>query len=172
MVFSTKSVIRRRFSSYLDQVAIIIRTNKDNEIIYANKRFSKISGYIASEYLGQNHELFKSKTFESRISKEIKSELSYGNIWNGIVKNEKKDGSSYYVNESVFPIYDDGTKDLIETLSIKFLVTTEEEQILKLKKYIINQKSQLLHSNNDISKSLKSEVTIYVSSTNIPSSSL
>ena len=157
MVFSTKSVIRRRFSSYLDQVAIIIRTNKNNEIIYANKRFTTVSGYKESEYLGQNHELFKNKTSESRISEEIKSELSYGNIWNGIVKNEKKDGSAYYVNESVFPIYDERTKDLIETLSIKFLVTTEEEKISKLKKYIINQKSQMLHSNNDISIILKEQ---------------
>lgn len=157
MVFSTKSVIRRRFSAYFDEVAIIIRTNKNNEIIYANKRFSKISGYKESEYIGQNHELFKNKTPESRISKEIKSELSYGNIWNGIVKNEKKDGTVYYVNESVFPIYDDVTKDLIETLSIKFLVTTEEEQISKLKKYIINQKSKMLHSNNDISIILKEQ---------------
>ena len=53
------------------------------------------------------------------------------------MKNQSKDGSSYYFNTTVYPILHPKTSEILEYMSVRFLVTDEENKTRELKKNML-----------------------------------
>jgi diguanylate cyclase (GGDEF)-like protein/PAS domain S-box-containing protein len=73
----------------------IIITDLDANIEFANKSFSKVTGYNPHEIIGQNPRILHSgKTSEATYS-DLWATLKRGEIWQGELINRRKDGSEY-----------------------------------------------------------------------------
>ncbi|MFT5787910.1 MAG: aerotaxis receptor [Shewanella sp.] len=87
---------------------LISSTNKQGVITYVNQRFVEVSGYTEQELLGQNHNLVRHPDMPKAAFKEMWEKLEAGQSWRGIVKNRCKNGSFYWVDAFVSPLFEQG----------------------------------------------------------------
>jgi diguanylate cyclase (GGDEF)-like protein/PAS domain S-box-containing protein len=95
----------------LDKNIITSSTNIDGDITYVSEAFCKISGYTKDELIGQNHRLIRHPDMKESVFKGMWKTIIEGKTWQGEVKNIAKDGSFYWVQTSISPIFNqDGKK--------------------------------------------------------------
>jgi diguanylate cyclase (GGDEF)-like protein/PAS domain S-box-containing protein len=90
----------------MDAHAIVSIADAAGDIVYANDRFCKISGYSADELLGQNHRLLRSQEQDDHFFAEMWETISRGEIWTGVIGNRNKAGGLYWVNTTIVPFLD------------------------------------------------------------------
>lgn len=91
----------------MDEHAIVSITDVKGDILYANDRFCKISGYSQEELQGNSHCIIKSNEHSPEFFQEMWKTISNGKIWTGELKNRKKDGSFYWVASTIVPFRDE-----------------------------------------------------------------
>ena len=74
----------------LDQHAIVSITDPHGNIVYANRKFCKISGYSSKELIGRNHNIVKSGIHPPKFFAELWSTITAGKVWHGEVCNRNK----------------------------------------------------------------------------------
>jgi PAS domain S-box-containing protein len=90
----------------LDHHAIVSIADTSGNIIYANNKFTEISGYSLAELLGHNHRLLKSGVHPAAFYEEMWATISGGTVWQGEICNRRKDGSYYWVESTIVPFLD------------------------------------------------------------------
>ncbi len=90
-----------------DRFALISETDTRGVIKYANPRFCEVSGYTLEELLGKPHNIVRHPDMPKGVFKDLWDHLKAGKIWQGEIKNRRKDGSHYWVLATVGPILDD-----------------------------------------------------------------
>jgi len=98
------------FSEYkklVDKVLIVSKTDTNGIITYVNDHFVKISGYSKKELIGQNHNIVRHPEMPGYIFRNMWNTISQGKIWQGIVKNRKKNGEGYYVRTMIAPLFNE-----------------------------------------------------------------
>jgi PAS domain S-box-containing protein len=97
--------VKRQLSSILEQSpAIILITDTEGNIEYANRKFTDTSGYALSEVLGKSVSIVKSGKTAREQYAALWTAILDGKVWNGAFCNRKKDGSEYWVYASICPI--------------------------------------------------------------------
>jgi PAS domain S-box-containing protein len=125
---SNKDKILSEYKRAVDAGAIVSKTNSKGLITYVNDAFVQISGYSKKELLGKRHSIVRHPQTSSEVFKEMWENLLNKKIWQGDLKNRKKDGTSYYVYGTIVPILDE--KDsIVEFLAIRYDTTILHEAI-------------------------------------------
>jgi len=97
----------RRMSQALQQAGEgIIVTDPKGIIEYVNPAFEKITGYSASEAIGQPVSILKSDVQETQIYQELWKTISQGEHWESTLIDRRKDGTFYPALVSIAPIYE------------------------------------------------------------------
>ena len=96
----------------LDEHAIVSISNTDGNIIYANDKFCKISGYTGEELLGKNHRIVKSDVHPPEFFKDLWQTISQGRVWKGELCNIAKNGMPFWVAATIIPILDEQAQPL------------------------------------------------------------
>ena len=127
-----------QLTNAINEVAVVIRTNLQGKITFANKMFCSVSGYKKSEIKGIFYNKLKHPNMDESVFSELWIEIQKGNIWEGIIQNICKDGKSYYLHANIIPLYDENDIDIIEFMWICFLTTQEEEEKNEFKKKVVS----------------------------------
>lgn len=90
----------------IDEHAIVSIADAQGNIIHVNDKFCAISGYAREELLGQNHRLVKSGLHEAAFYDDLWNTIGSGRVWHGEVCNRRKGGDIYWVEATIFPIFD------------------------------------------------------------------
>lgn len=90
----------------LDRFAIVSETDTRGIITYANSKFCEVSGYSLDELIGKPHNIIRHPDMPREAFKELWDTIKAGRIWQGEVKNRRKDGSHYWVLATVGPLLD------------------------------------------------------------------
>jgi len=90
-----------------DGNVIISQTDLKGTITYANRAFCEVSGYKASELMGEPHSIIRHPDMPKAAFAEMWETISGGQVWNGLVKNMRKDGRYYWVDTEILPIKDE-----------------------------------------------------------------
>jgi two-component system sensor histidine kinase/response regulator len=85
----------------------IVLTNPSGEIEYVNERFVELTGYSASEVIGQNCRILQSGLTPRETYREMWAAIQTG-IWHGEFANRKKNGDLYWESARIGPLRDRG----------------------------------------------------------------
>lgn len=91
-----------------DNDQLVSTTDLKGVITYANDIFCQVAGYSLDELVGQNHSLVRHPDMPKEAFKDLWAKLKAGQSWRGMVKNRCKNGSFYWVDAYVTPLYEEG----------------------------------------------------------------
>jgi PAS domain S-box-containing protein len=87
--------------------AIVSETDLKGVITYANRKFCEISGYTKEELIGQPHNIIRHPDMPKKAFETMWQTIKQGSVWNGLVKNLRKDGLYYWVETTITPLTDE-----------------------------------------------------------------
>ena len=105
---------------------IVSRTNLQGIITYANATFAQVSGYAPEELVGKPHNIVRHPDMPRSVFTSLWESLKREEMWEGIVKNLRKDGGFYWVYAEVSGVYKEGK--LVEYKSMRFPITPEQKR--------------------------------------------
>ncbi|PHR58471.1 MAG: histidine kinase [Arcobacter sp.] len=114
--------IFNQYNMALDQSALVLKTDLNGIVTYVNPKFVAVSGYSEEEFIGKNNNLIRHPDMAAEFFSNMWNHIKIGNTFRGNIKNKKKDGSSYYVDTTILPLYDIN-HDMKEYLSVQYEVT-------------------------------------------------
>jgi PAS domain S-box-containing protein len=76
----------------------------DGNIVYANDRFCKVSGYSRHQLLGQNHNMVKSGKQATPFYRDLWTTIRAGRVWTGEICNRAASGHLYWLQSTIIPL--------------------------------------------------------------------
>ncbi|MFN8285230.1 MAG: PAS domain S-box protein [Chitinophagales bacterium] len=121
------------YRTALIESAIVSIADKYGRIRYVNENFCKISKYAEHELLGQDHSIISSGVHSKTYVREFWKTITAGKIWRGEFCNKAKDGTLYWVDNTIVPfLNEDG--EPYQYVSIRKDITQKKEQEERLRK--------------------------------------
>ncbi|MBY0515645.1 MAG: PAS domain-containing protein [Bacteriovoracaceae bacterium] len=114
------------FHQGLNQFAIVVKTDPQGKITYVNENFCRISQYSKEELLGKDHRILNSGSHPKEFFTELWGAIKSGKSWRGEICNRAKDGSTYWVDTTIAPVFLEGK--ITEYVAFRFVVTQEKKQ--------------------------------------------
>ncbi|MBD3640759.1 MAG: EAL domain-containing protein [Marinobacter sp.] len=111
-----------QYKHALDQTAIVTRTDPEGRITYVNDLFELISGYSRDEVIGKTHQILRHPDMPASVFRDMWDTILNRQVWQGTIKNRKKNGDFYYVDTTIVPIVDHAG-DIEEFISIRNDIT-------------------------------------------------
>ncbi len=109
-------------SQAFDRLAIISETDLYGTITYANKKFCEVSQYSESELIGKPHNIIRHPSTPKEVFKQMWDTIKQGEVFQAIIRNRRKDGTSYWVDTTVSPVFDENGK-IYKYLGIRIDIT-------------------------------------------------
>ena len=125
-----QKTLLKQYKHIVDISNNITITDKKGIITYVNDKFCELSGYTRNELIGKSHNIVRHpdmpKVFYENLWKTIFSKK----VWQGSIKNKRKDGTTFYVETTIAPVLDKNN-NIMEFISIKIdisnLILNEKE---------------------------------------------
>jgi len=151
-----KSNELNQFRHALDSSSIVMIIDTNGTICHANNRFCSLSHYTKDELIGENHRIFNSGYHTDEFFKGMIETISSGNVWRGDVQNKTKDGSLYWIDVTMTPMFDsDGNPETYIVIGNDITSRKiQEEQIRMIQREIIKRKKDLELKNKTLDKEL------------------
>jgi PAS domain S-box-containing protein len=92
--------------AFIDANALLLETDLKGIIHYANRKYLETSKYAAPDLIGIKHFLFNALV-DDDLAFAIQTNVSAGNTWRETLECRAKDQSTYWVQTTVTPKYDD-----------------------------------------------------------------
>lgn len=89
----------------IDKNIITSSTDLNGNINYVSDAFCKISGYSRMELMGNNHSMVKHSDMSSEIYDDLWDSIANNRTWHGEIKNKTKNGDYYWVEATVYPVF-------------------------------------------------------------------
>lgn len=141
----SNELMMEQYNFAVNTSALVTKSDPHGLITYVNKAFEKVSGYSKAEILGKPHSVFRHPDMPSWVFKDLWHKIHGKEIWQGLIKNRKKDGSHYYVDTTIKPILNvEG--EIVEFIAIRHDVTELidlHEELEETQKEIILTLSEL-----------------------------
>lgn len=119
----------------------IVITDTRGDIEFINEAFSDVTGYTADEVIGENPNILSSGTQSVAFYKDLWKTILSGQVWEGQIRNKKKDNTIYITDSRIFPIKND--KGIITRFCcIQKDVTKEIEQDDKIREINVTLENQ------------------------------
>ena len=84
----------------------VLITDTDGTIQFVNPAFERLTGYSSDEAIGRNPRILKSGYHSSEFYREMWETLGRGQVWQGTIRNKKKDGLLFDADQTIAPVRD------------------------------------------------------------------
>ncbi|MGY6520563.1 MAG: PAS domain S-box protein [Mongoliitalea sp.] len=135
----------RKLSLAVEQNPLsIIITNLEGNIEYANTSTFSVTGYSPEELIGKNPRILKSGLTPNDQHEQLWSNITQGDLWQGLLYNRKKSGEIYTEKATISPIKDEKGKithyiaikeDITEKLKTEHDLALSEERFRQIAEY-------------------------------------
>lgn len=118
----------------LDEHALVAVTDAEGKIISVNDRFCAISRYSREQLLGQDHRIINSGYHSREFMRDLWTTIASGKVWKGEFKNKARDGTFYWVDNTIVPFLNDrGTPRKFISIAVDATTRkTAESQLLRI----------------------------------------
>lgn len=86
---------------------MVLITNREQEIVFANPAFTHLTGYTLDEVKGRKPDILQGPDTDPLVRQQIHSKLAAGQPVNAELLNYSKEGLRYWVDLSIVPVTDD-----------------------------------------------------------------
>lgn len=93
-----------------DGIVIAEHEGDDTILIYANKAFERLTGFSADEVLYQDCRFLQGDDRDQLARRVIREALKKGQPCRQILRNYRKDGTSFWNELSITPVFNDAEK--------------------------------------------------------------
>ncbi|OHE05043.1 MAG: hypothetical protein A3G74_05385, partial [Sulfurimonas sp. RIFCSPLOWO2_12_FULL_34_6] len=121
----------KQYKEAIDTSLIVSTTDTHGIIRYVNDNFVQISGYSQEELIGRPHNIVRHPDTPELIFEDMWKTILDKKVWQGIIQNKKKNGSTYYVNAVVVPLLN-RNGDIVEFMALREDITAAIEYQNKL----------------------------------------
>jgi len=104
-LYEYENTLFKKQAEVADQAMLI--TDRDGVIEYVNPAFERITGYSASDAIGQTPRILKSEAQDDAFYEHLWETITAGEIWEGELTNKTRSGQRYTVRQTIVPITDD-----------------------------------------------------------------
>lgn len=111
--------------------ASIVITDLNGNIEFANKKFLEVTGYTSDEVIGANPRILKSGSVPDETYVKMWETILAGNVWTGELLNKRKDGTFFWEDVSITPIFN-SEGEIIHFLGTKEDITDIKKNEQKL----------------------------------------
>lgn len=144
-------------------IVIVDAQQPDNPIVFVNPAFEKVTGYSAEEAIGKNGRFLQGKDHDQPELQQIKIALKQQKNCNVVLKNYRKDGSLFWNELNISPIYDQGG-NLTHYLGIQNDITENKLAEERLAQQVVRERliatiTQRIRESLDLKSILSTMVT-------------
>ena len=90
-----------------DGRSLITETDLKGIITFVNRKFVEMTGYSKQEAIGQSHNILRHPDMPKAGFAGMWKLIQAGKVWDGYVKNLRKDGKYYWVDVHIVPKKDE-----------------------------------------------------------------
>ena len=153
--------------SSFDKNVIFSKTDLKGEITHASKAFCDISGYELHELVGKPHSIVRHPDMPKEAFKDLWETIQLGLTWYGEVKNQKKNGESYWGFSKIMPDYDSNNnhigyyavrQNITAQKEVEKLKNDLEEMNAHLEQQVNERVEEIITLNNEIQDTQKEVV--------------
>lgn len=95
------------FADIIDRYVATVTTKTNSIVTSVSTAYSKLSGYRPEELIGQKINIVKHPDTPKEVHRDLWKTIESGNQWCGELQNKHKDGSDYWIEQTIIPIKDD-----------------------------------------------------------------
>lgn len=140
----------------------VLITDTDGTIEYVNEAFEIQSGYTSAEVVGETPRILKSGEHSQAFYEGMWETILSGDVWEGTVINERKDGEQYVVDQTIAPVEGpDG--EITQFVAINHEITELKEMEQRLR----NQREQLDVLNKVLRHDIRNDMEIVLTWTEL-----
>ena len=88
-----------------DDDFLVSETDKKGVIRFANEDFCRIAQYTNQELIGKPHNIVRHPDMPKVAFEDLWNTITSGQIYRGELENKKKDGTYYWVDIVIEPIF-------------------------------------------------------------------
>jgi len=150
----------KEYVSLLDNNVITSSTDLDGKITNVSTAFEHISGYKAKELIGNTHSMVKHDDMPKELYKDLWNTITKDQTWKGEIKNKTKNGGYYWVDATIYPIYDQNHKkvgytairiDITDKKRVEVLLQESKLHEEKIQDYVKLIDKNIITSSTDLS---------------------
>lgn len=138
--------LRKLYRAVEQSANAVAITDFNGKVEYLNRRYPELTGFSASEIIGQLAPMLRPGTLPADQRKSIWQTIRSGNEWKGEILNHRKNGEVYWETVSISPIRD-SLGAITHFLMIKEDITERkraEQETLRLNQELQQRNRQLL----------------------------
>ncbi len=117
----------KKYQFALNQHAIVSTADIDGNIVEVNDKFCEMSGFSREELIGKSHHIINSNYHNKMFFTQLWADISQGKVWHGEIRNQRKEGTFYWVNQTIVPFLN-VKKNCYEYVSICSDITSQKNQ--------------------------------------------
>lgn len=116
----------KRFADIIDRYVATVTTKTNTIVTSVSSAYAKLSGHNKEELIGQKINIVKHPDTPKEIYNDMWKNIANGMQWSGELKNRHKDGSIYWIDQTIIPIKNEN--DMItEYMSVGTDITAKKE---------------------------------------------
>ena len=131
---------------------VVVITDNQGRIQYVNPAFEQVTGYTASEALGQNPRILKSGRQSDAFYAQMWQTITAGQVWQGEVTNRRKDGSLYEAQLTISPVRNAAGE--VENFVAIQRDITEQRRLQERLNALLERRAEQVHTGTEIAQEI------------------
>lgn len=115
--------------SVFNETTILSETDQFGTIIFVNDKFCEVAKYRREELIGKPHNIVRHPDMPKEVFKLMWQTIKTGKVFRGIVKNRAQDGSHYWVDATIVPIFNK-QGELVKYIGARYHIKDERLAVL------------------------------------------
>jgi len=118
----------------ISQAIMVLIADANGKIIFANNKFSAVSGYTNDELTGKDIRNLDSDSHPTSFYEQINYTINSGAVWKGEIKDIAKSGSYYWTDTTIVPLINELNKPY-RYITFKIDITKTKDAETEIRQY-------------------------------------